>query len=141
MKVHACIVAMLLGGCASTPSQYLSVEEVLGEPARFDGREISVCGWFESGMETCTLNSGDGREGMWVAPRSDVCAPENWRGELRGQWAVVNGTFHTGQRYGHLGLYSHALAGGVPKSRPGKCPGLGGAPNESFKPTPLRGAA
>ncbi len=127
MKIIVILTVLALGGCASIPSQYYSVDEVLENPEHFKGREISVCGWFESGMETCALNNGDGREGMWVMPRSNICAPENWGEELRGRWAIVNGTFHTGHQYGHLGLYKHALAGGVPRKIRGKCSGLAGA--------------
>ena len=141
MKIIASLVVVMLCGCASMPLQYYTVDEVLENPGHFSGREISVCGWFEAGMETCTLNNGDGGDGLWVVPRSNVCAPENWRKDVLGRWAVVDGVFHTGQNYGHLGLYSHALAGGIPRSTRGRCRGLGGAPNELFKPMPLRGTA
>ena len=141
MRTYAVFLAVFLSGCVSAPVHYYSVDEVLASPAQFNGRTISVCGWFEVDMETCTLSGSSGLQEIWVVPRSDVCVPDNWFKEPHGRWAVVDGTFYTGESYGHLGTYDHALAGGKPKPIRGKCQFPGSAPNNSFKPKPLRGSA
>lgn len=42
-----------LGGCASL--QTVPVESLLANPAKYEGQEISVCGWFVVRMEECSL--------------------------------------------------------------------------------------
>ena len=148
MKTLLALLAMLLAGCASTPMEYRSVETVLANPDQFNGKTISVCGWFLVDMETCTLAPVVGSAGfqdenstIWVVPSSDVCMPINWSKEPHGRWAVVDGKFFTGEHYGHLGLFKHALGGGKVTPVRGKCQPAGSAPNNSFKPKPLRGSA
>ena len=148
MKAQLALVAVLLAGCASAPTQYISVDTVLANPGQFNGQTIRVCGWFLVDMETCTLAPTVGSAGfqddestIWVVPRSDVCMPANWLNEPHGRWAVVDGTFFTGKHYGHLGLFKHALGGGKIRPIRSECQPAGSAPNNSFKPKPLRGSA
>ena len=138
--------AVLLLGCASisAPSQ---LDDVLASPERFNGRSVQICGWFVSGMETCTLSPAgtsslrtDGQI-IWVTPKSDTCLPANALSSPQATWAVVDGTFHTGGSYGHLGLFQNTLVGGKVVPIQGGCSSSGSAPNNSFKPKPLRGSA
>ncbi|GAB2524237.1 hypothetical protein GCM10027188_29010 [Lysobacter humi (ex Lee et al. 2017)] len=147
MKYLAAFAVALIASCATVPTGYSSLDSLLANPGASNGRPVAVCGWFFVDTETCTLAPVKGTAGsqdesttIWVVPKSDVCLPKNWQMEPHGRWAVVEGTFHTGKRFGHLGLFRHGLSGAtVTRVRNGCQPGS--APNNSSKPTPLRGAA
>jgi hypothetical protein len=142
MKRLRALAFALISGCATTATgDSRSVDDVLRTPAQFDGQHIRVCGWFVAEMETCTLVWPSSVDEIWIHPRSDVCSPDNWFSAPKSSWAVVEGTFHTGAQYGHLGTYRHAIGGATVTPISGACTSTGSAPNNSFKPKPLRGSA
>lgn len=114
-----------LGGCVSLKA--VPVELLLADPAKYEGQEISVCGWFVVRMEECSLAPTPqyNETSIWVLPRTDVCLPENWFERPRAEWAVVTGTLQTGGGYGHLGMYRTVLVGGTIKQKTA-CASAGG---------------
>jgi hypothetical protein len=119
MKAAIVLGSSVVAGCAILAGQPQLLGEMLARADHYDGHEVRVCGWFVSDMETCTLSvtpdSARPDIGMivWVAPRSDICMPINALQHPRATWAIVDGTFHTGGAYGHLGMYRHVLFGGT----------------------------
>jgi hypothetical protein len=147
MKRFAAFAVVLMTGCATLTGQYLSVGEMLSSASQYNGRSARVCGWFVTEMETCTLSVAadpthpENGTVIWVTPRTDICLPINAFQHPRTTWAIVDGTFYTGSGYGHLGMYRHSLVGGTVTPISGACAVPGSAPNNSFKPKPLRGSA
>ena len=147
MKHPLVLLVVALVGCASLVGSHRPVQDVLATPQQFNGRAVRVCGWFISDMETCTLSRVAGVAGLveedtvWVTPSSGICRPINAFRKPRATRAVVDGTFYTGGGYGHFGLHQHTLVGGTVSPIRGACNSAGSAPNNSFKPKPLRGSA
>lgn len=91
------------------------IEEIISHASLYDGKDISVCGWFTSGQEVCKISINKGVEdnqSIWVTPDSEICLPTYAIDHPRSGWAVVSGIFRTGGGYGYFGEYKNIIEGG-----------------------------
>lgn len=120
--MRSILLAPIMGvmlGCASTNavSKVPCVEwsELEANPMQFNGKEISLVGYFDAEFEVCSLRPEE-RVSMidiWVMPtsESDICSLKQATERPLSSAAMITGTFHFGARYGHLGTYNAAIAG------------------------------
>jgi hypothetical protein len=153
MKLFASLLAALIGGCAATQSP-VPVGALISNPQFYQGKSVRVCGLLTDSLENCSLAQGAGTPvpnqagwvdlppSVWVSTSSGSCAPGNpdpMNSEPIRTKVVVEGVFQTGARYGHLGLATSQIVAHRVISYTGVCNWA--APNNSFKPKPLRGSA
>ncbi|GAB2524285.1 hypothetical protein GCM10027188_29070 [Lysobacter humi (ex Lee et al. 2017)] len=152
MRVLLALVVLLIAGCSTEPTP---LARVLDEPQAWNGKEVHVCGFLVDSLENCALWSSappapDPVTGgftippqAWLSVVDQTCMPGNPRplsDPGRRGWASVRGVFRTGKRFGHLDQFEHEIEGAKVTPLAAPCD-PGPAPNNSSKPTPLRGAA
>lgn len=139
MKVLNLLTVLCFISCASVETLHHSIAEILVNPEHFEGKKVSVCGWFVAGMEQCTVSqlatetaNLNTQVEIWVTPDSNICMPINWQRNPVASWAIVEGTFYTGSGFGHLGMYQHLMIGGSVNPIQGECSGEIATHNKSL---------
>jgi hypothetical protein len=123
-KIISAVALLASAGCVSSRdvSQSLSIDQLLANPSKFDGRAVVVVAYanIEFEMDTLCDVPSAGRDGcIWLTyfdgplkswqdeTEQDLARyqaiEEKWRA-LHGKRVLVHGTFNRGPR-GHFGMY------------------------------------
>ncbi len=123
--------ALLVVGCVATADKSITIDfsKLLNNPEKYNGKTVSVEGYFFSGFEISVLSgslqSSSFREGN-VAPVTPMIwltgtYPENFRDGLRKQSVTpsgyteyygkvrITGVFQYGSEYGHMNAYDYKI--------------------------------
>ena len=155
--ILAASITLLLASCqesgtlpAASENEPLSVSmyQLIVMPERFDGKRVRVDGYLHLEFEGNGLYAHKedydrflSKNGVWIDVQS--CGSGRSAG-INDHYVVVEATFNS-EELGHLGLWSGTLSNVtrcdiLPDFRSIRAEPEG-ASNNSFKPTPLRGAA
>lgn len=130
LLVATVALAILLAGCTPGKTTMVTFEQLFSDPGKYNGKEITIEGFFFAGFETIVLAERLEPSGyapghlvpkgdmLWVegsVPREiydrlqqqQMMGPTERFGKLR-----IKGTFQYGGKYGHLGGFNSQI---VPK--------------------------
>lgn len=104
VKLVLAIPFVSVASCHSNTPSWGDLENNI---EKYNGKMITVCGWFREGFEVCTLSSekvqGYGGKGMvWVSADDDSCSFE--KPKEVGGWAIVTGTYNGSKNFPHSGF-------------------------------------
>ena len=130
--IFAAITALILG-CVAVPQKVELQQwgDVLQGPQSYEGKLVSLCGYFVSAFEQCSLSMeippNPGEKGtIWVIPASDICALEKVNETTMKKFAMVRGEFHHSTDpqvgYGHFGMYKFVLYNAHVRIEQAGCP-------------------
>lgn len=145
------VFTLLFSGCSSKADSQISFSQLLSQAGKYSGKTITVDGFYFAGFEIAVLcdflvpsdfapgNVNPGGTMIWLEgamPQSVYdrlfLQPDNPTGYPVHYGKVkITGTFHTGQRYGHLDSYLYMIKIGTAETLPWS-PGL---PTEKLKIT------
>lgn len=108
------ISLLVASSCAvSSSPPPISWDDLKARASQFDGKSISICGWFEAKLELCSLAPMEGSVGtagtIWVVPVGHWCTFDQQSVYPYEGWALISGVFHYGGAYGHFGAWDMGL--------------------------------
>ena len=121
MRNIAAIPFLLLAGCASGNKNVIFVDALIDNAAQYDMQTVRVCGLLVDSLEHCGLrarplpdrfDTKELKSFVWVSTPKGTCMPskaDTMQSSTTSAWVVVEGTFHTGEEYGHLGGAAHEI--------------------------------
>ena len=131
------LLGLIAGGCATTQTKNAQALRTSWESARqnaasMNGREVSMCGWFDAEFEVCTLAPDPhsnpetaAATQIWLSPKSDVCALEKVTTRPTKGWADVSGTFQhssdPNRGFGQFGTFRNAIGHAEVRMRDAAC--------------------
>ena len=128
MKIFLAILIALTASCVQSEQRVFTVDELLIDPISHNQKVVRVCGLLSDNVEYCGLESDvprfkgfiDSRgekvyevgQWIWVNAGHDMCMPgknQPMGGVPSESWAIIDGTFMTGGKYGHLNGAKHQI--------------------------------
>ena len=128
MRVVSLFTILLLASCVSNDPPALTVEALLQDRTTYNNQSVQVCGILVDSVEYCGLENDVpkdvgfvdslGRKMLvvehfiWVNAGHDLCMPGKVHPMSSGRsesWAIIEGQFMTGAKYGHLGGLEHQI--------------------------------
>lgn len=115
----------MLNGCSPNENISISVDELINTAPEHNLRSVRVCGLLTDSIENCIIRTGplpetygteDAMKLIWTSTSSGYCTPnkpDSMQGLTAERWAVVEGVFHTGGRYGHLDGADHEIKASI----------------------------
>ena len=121
MRAFCTSLAVLLSGCTADQPTLVDSALLLQESAEYNGKMVRVCGELVDDIEQCsirptplprTFTLSQLKNVIAIITPDQTCVPGNahpMQGPQAKAWVQVDGIFHTGEEYGHLGGANHAI--------------------------------